>query len=218
MKSLFKLFFITLIITISSFSVTIYAQETTTDLQTVIVDTVKRTARTQAEKVIQEGTQKTLDTAAATGKKLDETYSGKSITWLQEKTPFIHNKIYLPIDALRVKQSNILQSMITIRNSSPDSVPAGVQKVTETLNTKRGFFTETQLTDDEPGRVSASTESINQAVIDTSIDPTQTLGKTYTMFLKLLGIIFSSRILFYSLLLLVIFSIISRVLHMRTSE
>ena len=208
-----------LLVGVVSFSITVYAQrDATEDLQAVIVDTVKRTARKQVEQTIQEGTQKTLGVAADAGKKLDEAYSGKSITWLQEKSPFIHDKIYLPIDALRVKQSIILEKMVTDRNTSPTSIPDGVKKVSETLNTTRGFFTETSVTDNDPDRISASSSDINQAVANTSIDPGETLGKTYTIFLKLIAIIFASRILFYSICILIIFAIISKIAKIRTAE
>ncbi len=207
---------------IGYFSGIVYAQDASNpDLQTVIVDTVKRTAREQAEKAIASGTQKSLDAAATAGKNLDNNIADDAEKGLAEKVPFIHNKIYLPLDGWRVRQASVWERMIAEQElDTTGQIPEPIKQVAKKLDTTSGVIpkkgTVEQIPDDE--KLFASTDSINEAVAGTSINPEETLGKTYTIFLKLLLIIFNSRVLFYGLFILIILGILSRLLKLHSSE
>lgn len=223
MKKTFKIFFIALfVITTISFGLTVHAQDATNpDLQTVIVDTVKRTAREQTEKAIASGTQKTLDAATTAGKNLDNNIAGNAERGLAEKAPFIHNKLYLPLDGWRIKQAGIWERMIAEQElDTTGQIPEPIKKVSKALDTTSGIIPKTgkieQTPDDE--KLFASTDAINEAVADTSVNPEETLGKTYTIFLKLLLIVFNSRVLFYGLFILIALGLLSRLLKLRSSE
>lgn len=224
MKPLFKLFFMSLLLLvgIGSFSGIAHAQDTTNlDLQTVIVDTVKRTAREQTEKAISSATQKTLDTAAQAGKNLDDNIAGSAEKTIAEKVPFVHKNIFLPIDGWRIRQTTIWQRMVAEQEmDTTGQIPEPIKQVAKKLDTTSGVIPKKgnieQIPDDE--KLFASTDAINDAVAGTSINPEETLGKTYTIFLKLLLIIFNSRVLFYGLFILIVLGILSKILKLRSSE
>lgn len=207
---------------IGSFSDIAHAQDAANpDLQTVIVDTVKRTAREQTEKAISNATQKTLDTAAQTGKNLDDNIAGSAEKGLAEKVPFVHKNLYLPLDGWRIHQVTIWERMITEQElDKTGKIPEPIKKAAKALDTTSGIIPKTdtieQIPDDE--KLFASSNAINDAVAGTSINPEETLGNTYTIFLKLLLIVFKSRVLFYGLFILIILGILSRVLQMGSSE
>lgn len=224
MNKAFKLFFMSLLLLagIGSFSGIAHAQDAANpDLQTVITDTVKRTAREQTEKAITGATQKTLDAAATAGKNLDNSIADDAEKGLAEKVPFIHNKLYLPLDGWRVRQASVWERMIAEQElDTTGKIPEPIKQVAKKLDTTSGVIPKAgnvkPIPDDE--KLFASTDSINEAVAGTSINPEETLGKTYTIFLKLLLIIFNSRVLFYGLFILIILGILSKLLKLRSSE
>jgi hypothetical protein len=222
MKSTAKLFLTSLFLFIGllSFNVQVYAQEVG-GIQTVITDTIKRTAREQTEKAIQTGTQKTLDAATAAGKNLDNNIASNAEKGLAEKVPFIHKNIYLPMDGWRTKQAGIWERMIAAQElDTTGKIPEPIKKVSKTLDTTSGIIPKTGKIDQAPDdeKLFASTDAINDAVAGTSINPEETLGKTYTIFLKLLLIIFNSKVLFYGLFILIVLGILSKILKLRSSE
>lgn len=222
MKRTFKPFSISLFLLVGLmfFGSLTYAQETS-DLQTVVTDTIKRTAREQTEKAISNATQKTLDTAAQAGKNLDDNIAGSTEKGLAEKVPFVHKNIFLPIDGWRTRQATIWDRMIAEQElDTTGQIPEPIKQVAKKLDTTSGVIpkrgTIEQIPDDE--KLFASTDSINEAVAGTSINPEETLGKTYTIFLKILLVIFNSRILFYGLFILIVLGILSKILSLRSSE
>ena len=191
------------------------------DLQTVIVDTVKRTTREQTEKAISNATQKTLDTAAQTGKNLDDNIAGSAEKGLAEKVPFVHKNLYLPLDGWRIHQVTIWERMIAEQElDTTGKIPEPIKKAAKALDTTSGMIPKTgtieQVPDDE--KLFASSSAINDAVAGTSVNPEETLGKTYTLFLKLLVIIFNSKVLFYGLFILIVLGILSRFLRFGNNE
>lgn len=224
MKTLkYRLFLSLVIIFSSSFGIIVHAQSENivTNLQNTVTDTIKRTAREQTEKAIQTGTQKTLDAAATAGKNLDNNIVGNAEKGLAEKVPFVHKNIYLPLDGWRIKQAGIWERMITEQElDTTGQIPQPIKKVSKALDTTSGIIPKTgtieQVPDDE--KLFASSNAISDAVAGTSVNPEQTLGKTYTIFLKLLLIIFNSRVLFYGIFILIILGILSRLLRMGSSN
>lgn len=211
-----------LLLGIGSFSVTTYAQaDITGDLQTAITDTIKRTAREQTEKAISNATQKTLDTAAQAGKNLDDNIAGNAEKGLAEKVPFVHKNIFLPIDGWRTRQAAIWERMIAEQElDTTEKIPEPIKKVAKTLDTTSGIIPKTgtieQVPDDE--KFFADSTEITNAIADTSVNPEETLGKTYTLFLKLLFIIFNSKVLFYGIIILILLRIFMAFINKNSSE
>lgn len=196
------------------------------DPATIITDTVTRTARKQVEKVIEEQTQKSLNTINTTAQNADNKIANDAESGLKEKAPFIHNNLYLPLDGWRIKQSVVWERMITQQElDTTGQIPESIKKVTQALDTTSGIVHKTigtsnqnTVNSESQESVFSSSDAIQEAISGTSISPEQTLGKTYTLFLKLLLIIFKSRVLFYGLMILITLSIISRVVNLRTTN
>jgi hypothetical protein len=222
MKSTFKLFFIALfVIVTSSFGTTIYAQGITDNLQTVVTDTVKRTAREQTEKAISGATQKSIDTVANIGNTADAKYADNAIAELRAKSPFFHDYVFLPIDKLRTKQISVWERMIADQEiDNGKNIPQPIKTVAQKLDTTRSAVpqvgTVTATNDDD--KVIGDSNAINDAVAGMSVSPEKVLGNVYTIFLKLLLVIFKSRVLFYGLGVLIIVWIITKIIRMRNAE